>query len=64
MFISPALKVKQTFYLNDMLKEMGMKKAFQVNAELDGIATLKPLFVSFVKHDTYVEVRKVRKQLL
>ena len=54
----PRFKVKQTFYLNDMLKEMGMKKAFQVNAELDGIATLKPLFVSFVKHDTYVEVNE------
>ena len=41
-----------------MLKEMGMKKAFQVNAELDGIAILKPLFMSFVKHDTYVEVNE------
>jgi len=52
----PRFKVKQTFLLNKMLQDMGMKKAFQENAELDGIAALKPLFVSFVKHDTYVEV--------
>lgn len=52
----PRFKVKQTFQLNKMLQDMGMKKAFQENAELDGIAALKPLFVSFVKHDTYVEV--------
>jgi len=52
----PRFKVKQTFLLNKMLQDMGMKKAFQENAELDGIAALKPLFVTFVKHDTYVEV--------
>jgi len=54
--VFPRFKVKQTFQLNKMLQDMGMKKAFQENAELDGIAALKPLFVSFVKHDTYVEV--------
>lgn len=42
--------------LNAMLQSMGMKKAFQENAEFDGIASMKPLFVSFVQHDTYVEV--------
>lgn len=52
----PRFKVKNTFMLNAMLQSMGMKKAFQENAELDGIASMKPLFVSFVKHDTYVEV--------
>jgi len=54
--VIPRFKVKQTFQLNKMPQELGMKKAFQENAELDGIAALKLLFVSFVKHDTYVEV--------
>lgn len=52
----PRFKVKNTFMLNAMLQSMGMKKAFQENAEFDGIASMKPLFVSFVQHDTYVEV--------
>lgn len=52
----PRFKTKNTYMLNDALKLMGMKKAFETNAELDGISDLKPLFVSFVKQDTYVEV--------
>ena len=52
----PRFKAKNTYMLNDALKSMGMKKAFEINAELNGISDLKPLFVSFVKQDTYVEV--------
>lgn len=52
----PRFKTKNTYMLNDALKLMGMKKAFEFNADLNGISDLKPLYVSFVKQDTYVEV--------
>ncbi|VBB46370.1 Proteinase inhibitor I4 serpin [uncultured Paludibacter sp.] len=52
----PRFKTKNTYILNDALKSMGIKKAFNINAELDRISELKPLFVSFVQQDTYVEV--------
>lgn len=53
----PRFKTKNTYLLNDALKSMGMKKAFsESNAEFNEISDLKPLFVSFVKQDTYVEV--------
>ena len=52
----PRFKVKNNFKLNTMLQSMGMQKAFQVSADFDNISMLKPLFVGFVQHDTYVEV--------
>lgn len=53
----PRFKTKNTYILNDALKSMGMKKAFDSSeAQLDGISDFKPLFVSFVQQDTYVEV--------
>lgn len=52
----PRFKTKNTYTLNNALMAMGMKKAFTLDAELDGISDLKPLYVSFVQQDTYVEV--------
>ncbi len=52
----PRFRVKNKFRLESMLMEMGMNKAFQVNAEFDNISVLKPLYIGFVQHDTYVEV--------
>lgn len=53
----PRFQTKNTYILNDALKSMGMKKAFDSSkAQLDGISDFKPLFVSFVQQDTYVEV--------
>ena len=52
----PRFKVKNKFKLNSMLQSMGMPKAFQENAEFDNISMLKPLYIGFVQHDTYVEV--------
>lgn len=52
----PRFRVKNKFMLKTMLQSMGMKKAFQENAEFDNISALKPLYVGFVQHDTYVEV--------
>ena len=39
-----------------MLQAMGMQKAFTTGAEFDGIFDVKPLYIGFVQHDTYVEV--------
>lgn len=53
----PRFKTKNTYQLNNALKLMGMKKAFEENAaEFNAISDLKPLFVNFVQQDTYVEV--------
>lgn len=52
----PRFRVKNRFMLNDVLTSMGMRKAFQENAEFDNISVMKPLFIGFVQHDTYVEV--------
>lgn len=52
----PRFKVKNKFQLKPMLQAMGMQKAFSPSAEFDEIANLKPLFIDFVQHDTYVEV--------
>lgn len=53
----PRFQTKNTYILNDALKSMGMKKAFDSSkSQLDGISDFKPLFVSFVQQDTYVEV--------
>ncbi len=52
----PRFKVKNRFELTPMLQPMGMLKAFLPIAEFDGISDMKPLYIGFVQHDTYVEV--------
>ncbi|HHT23033.1 MAG TPA: serpin family protein [Bacteroidales bacterium] len=52
----PRFKVKNKFQLKPMLQAMGMQKAFIRIAEFDGMSNLKPLYIDFVQHDTYVEV--------
>ncbi len=52
----PRFKVKNRFELTPMLQPMGMLKAFLPIAEFDGMSDLKPLYIDFVQHDTYVEV--------
>ena len=52
----PRFRVKNRFQLKEPLRQMGMLKAFQPNAEFDNISILKPLYIGFVQHDTYVEV--------
>jgi serpin B len=51
----PRFKTKNKFILNDELKQMGMRLAFDGPADFTGIAN-DDLLISRVIHDTYVEV--------
>lgn len=56
----PKFTLKQEFQLKNTLQKMGMKRAFDVStAELKGIHKTAPLFVSFVKQNTFVGVDEV-----
>ncbi|MGC4233289.1 MAG: serpin family protein [Niabella sp.] len=52
----PKFRLEQEFELNEILKSMGMVKAFNTSAELDGLGKLKPLYVGFVKQNTFAAV--------
>ncbi|GAB3425262.1 serpin family protein [Niabella aquatica] len=52
----PKFKLEQDFNLNKTLQKMGMVKAFETNAKFDGIGELKPLYVGFVKQNTFAAV--------
>ncbi|MFT4094032.1 MAG: serpin family protein [Niabella sp.] len=52
----PRFKLEQEFELNNTLQKMGMIKAFDAAAELEGISNIKPLYVSFVKQNTFAAV--------
>lgn len=52
----PKFKLEQEFILNDVLKNMGMPKSFNASAQLDGISKVKPLYVGFVKQNTFAAV--------
>ncbi|MFV0607318.1 MAG: serpin family protein [Niabella sp.] len=55
----PKFKLEQDFQLNEVLKGMGMQKAFTDAAELQGIHKTAPLSVSFVKQNTFAAVDEV-----
>jgi serpin B len=52
----PKFELKQELKLNDTLKAMGMKKAFDPSADFSGIVSGEPLFVDRVVHATYVKL--------
>ncbi|HOZ84381.1 MAG TPA: serpin family protein [Niabella sp.] len=55
----PKFKLEQEFKLNNTLQKMGMVAAFKTNATFDGIGKIKPLFVGFVKQNTFAAVDEV-----
>lgn len=52
----PRFKTENEYFLNSTLQSMGMQRAFTKSAQFDEIADLKPLYVDFVKQNTYIEV--------
>jgi len=53
----PKFTFESSFRLNDTLKAMGMKKAFDPNsADFSGMTTDEQLFISAVVHKTFVKV--------
>jgi serpin B len=52
----PKFELKQELKLNDTLKALGMKKAFDPSADFSGIVSGEPLFVDRVVHATYVKL--------
>ncbi len=55
----PRFKMEFNIILNDILKEMGMSDAFSpTNADFSRISTEKGLYISIVKHKTFVEVNE------
>lgn len=53
----PKFKMEYSIELNDILSELGMKKAFTPSAEFPGISRT-PLMVSYVKQKTYLDVNE------
>jgi serpin B len=52
----PKFKIEFDIKLNDILKAMGMPLAFTEKADFSGINPDRDLFISYVKHKTFVEV--------
>ncbi len=51
----PKFKLETTYYLSDILQDMGVKKAFTPYADFSGISP-KGIFINFVIHKAYVSV--------
>lgn len=52
----PKFKVEYEVILNKQLQAMGMQQAYTTAADFSGINPARDLFISFVKHKTFVEV--------
>jgi serine protease inhibitor len=52
----PKFKIEFDIKLNNILKAMGMELAFTEQADFSGINPGRDLFISYVKHKTFVEV--------
>ncbi len=54
----PKFKFSADYDLNDPLKNLGMKTAFQKDADFSGITGKKDLFISEVVHKSFVDVNE------
>lgn len=55
----PKFKLEQEFSFNQTLKNMGMLKAFNSNAQFEVMSNEKPLYVGFVKQNTFAALDEV-----
>ena len=51
----PKFRIEFDKKLNDILKDMGMNLAFTSNADFSSIDPAKNLYISYVKHKTFIE---------
>ncbi|HNW50882.1 MAG TPA: serpin family protein [Prolixibacteraceae bacterium] len=54
----PRFKIEYDIKLNDILMSMGMEQAFTSSADFSGINPARDLFISYVKHKTYIDVNE------
>jgi serpin B len=55
----PKFKLETTYTLNEMLKELGMPTAFDLDAaDLSGISAMGGLYIQAALHKAYVEVNE------
>lgn len=54
----PRFKLEAKYQLNDPLQRMGMKSAFDGNADFSGMTGDKDLYISDIVHQSYVEVHE------
>ncbi|MBS3806247.1 MAG: serpin family protein [Bacteroidales bacterium] len=54
----PRFKLEAKYQLNDPLRQMGMKSAFNGNADFSGMTGDKDLYISDIVHQSYVEVHE------
>jgi len=52
----PRFKLESTFELSEELKQLGMRNAFQANADFSGMDGTTNLFISSVSHKAWAEV--------
>jgi serpin B len=56
--ILPRFRLASELALKEPLQALGMKEAFDHNADFSGIATVKPLFLLAVTHKAFIEVNE------
>lgn len=54
----PKFKIEYDITLNDVLQAMGMQEAFTSQADFSSINPARNLFISFVKHKSFIEVNE------
>lgn len=56
--ILPKFKISDDYELNEPLKKLGMKSAFEKDADFSGMTGTRDLFISNVVHKSYVDVNE------
>jgi serpin B len=58
MSICPRFKLKANYFLEEILADLGMPTAFSEMADFSGISPDRPLFISEVIYEAYVDVNE------
>jgi len=58
----PKFKLEASYSLNESLSKLGLKRAFEVDADFSGISTTSRLRLNKVIHKTYIEVNEEKTE--